>query len=325
MNKVNELRVLKEVERLLDKKKWYDRLNYKESNANNRIRIGNTTYCFEYMTKMDLSYIKHQAILRKKENIIYFREYIPPAYAEQLINENINFVDTAGNAFIRNNRTHIEITGKRKINTGRSINFRRRITPAAVKFIYLLLRDKNALNKTYRELGVDAGIGYGGITKIVSDLTENNFIIELNNNKKIINKNELFDRWIEGYLDNFDHKNILGKFRFNNKWTKFDIVDNTLAKWGGEIAANKMGVGIKPVEYILHVDTNILNEIIETNMLLRADDGNVVLKNKFWMGEEAGDIVDAMLIYADLIASGNQRDEEAAKILYEKYINERFR
>ncbi|MDD3744707.1 MAG: type IV toxin-antitoxin system AbiEi family antitoxin, partial [Lentimicrobiaceae bacterium] len=324
MNKKNELEVLKKIEELLTKTRWADKIDFKES-GNNRIRIGNVPYYLEYMAKMDIGYIKHHRILKKHENIVYFRDYVPPAYAEQLISEKINFIDTTGNVYIQNNRIHIEITGKKISNKRRSINIRRRINPAAVKFIYLLLKDRNAINKTYRELAKEADIGYGGITQIVSNLKENNFIIEMNNKKKIINKNELFNRWVEGYLDNFAHKNILGRFRFNNEWTKFDPVDNKLAKWGGEIAANRMGIAIKPVEYILHVDKKIIKEVIETNMLLMAEDGNVVLKNKFWTSKERGDMVDVMLIYADLMTSVNQRDEEAAKTLYEKYIKEYLR
>jgi hypothetical protein len=60
-------------------------------------------------------------------------------------------------------------------------------------------------------------------------------------------------------------------------------------------------------------------------MLLKEANGNVQLKNKFWNFEDKGDMVDAMIVYVDLIGNGNQRDEEAAKLIYETHIAKHLR
>ena len=51
--------------------------------------------------------------------------------------------------------------------------------------------------------------------------------------------------------------------------------------------------------------------------------GDVEILERFWQPEEAWpyeDMVHPILVYADLIATGNQRNIETAKVIYEQYI-----
>ena len=53
------------------------------------------------------------------------------------------------------------------------------------------------------------------------------------------------------------------------------------------------------------------------------ESGNVEVLQKFWQFEnsEKPGLVPALLVYADLIASGNSRNLETAKIIYKKYLD----
>lgn len=301
----------------------FDETNKKYKDFENNVKIGDDIYQLKYITNTDLNNIRHQKAQNTK--IIFVKNYLNRKDAEKMINENINFIDTAGNAFIRNNRIHIEIIGKRKELLETNMIVREKMTPAAVKLIFLLLRDPNAINNPYRQLAKDAGIGFGGVTKIFKDLKKNNYVVVMNGKKILNNTRNLFDKWVEGYLQNLNHKIILGNFKFNKDWTEFKGVNKLEARWGGEVAAYKLGGNIKPTELTLYIDSNYYDELIKTNMLLKDVNGNVLLKNKFWHIENEGEIADAMIVYVDLIGSGNQRDEEAAKLIYETHIAKHLR
>lgn len=329
VNNKTEFRVMKEIKRLFVENRWgilvFAETNKKHKDFENDVKIGDDIYQLKYITNTDLNYIRHQKARHTKEKVIFVKDYLNRKDADEMIKENINFIDTAGNAFIKNNRIHIEITGKRKELFETIMIVREKMTPAAVKLNFLLLRDPNAINKPYRQLAKDAGIGFGGVTKIFEDLKRNNYIVVMNGKKILTNTRKLFDKWVEGYLQNLNHKIILGNYKFGKAWTEFKGVNKTEAKWGGEVAAYKLGGNIKPAELTLYIDQNYYDELIKTNMLLKEANGNVLLKNKFWNFEDKGDMVDAMIVYVDLIGNGNQRDEEAAKLIYETHIAKHLR
>ena len=70
------------------------------------------------------------------------------------------------------------------------------------------------------------------------------------------------------------------------------------------------------------------------NQLQKDEDGNVELLKKFWTSElnneeQNGkkthtDCVPYILVYADLIATADQRNIETAKIIYDEYLYRYF-
>jgi len=51
--------------------------------------------------------------------------------------------------------------------------------------------------------------------------------------------------------------------------------------------------------------------------------GDVEILERFWQPDKTwqyGDLVHPILVYADLLATGNQRNIETAKMIYEQHI-----
>jgi len=73
----------------------------------------------------------------------------------------------------------------------------------------------------------------------------------------------------------------------------------------------------------MYITADQLNQVLLENKLRQDEKGNVEILARFWQQaifrhpEEA---VHPILIYADLLATGNQRNLETAKLIYERHI-----
>jgi len=78
----------------------------------------------------------------------------------------------------------------------------------------------------------------------------------------------------------------------------------------------------------IYTDRAQLNNFLIDNRLRKDPAGNIEVLQRFWKpAKKTGleETVHPLLIYADLLATGNQRNIETAKIIYEQYINRYLR
>ena len=120
----------------------------------------------------------------------------------------------------------------------------------------------------------------------------------------------------------------LGRFRGDGEWWKDCPLDPTLVQWGGEVAAAKLTGYLKPGTVTLYADKHRFGEFVVANRLIKDPQGNIEILERFWplnndFGE--GDTVHPIIIYADLVAIGDQRTMETARIIYEQHIDKYFR
>jgi len=271
--------------------------------------------------------------LRWKENAKYplllATKYIPPQAAFRLRENGIQFVDTVGNAFINQPPLFIFVQGN-KPKPGEIV-----AAPAArlfkgvgLKIVYLLLCRPELVVRPYRELADMAGVALGTVNVTVMELIKKGFILDMGKKgKKLLDTKTLFDRWIAAYPDNLKPKLLLGRFRGDGDWWKDAQLDPVYAQCGGEVAAAKLTGYLKPGAVTLYVDKNRLPELVITNRLKKDPQGNVEILQRFWPpknGFGEGDTVHPILVYADLLALGEQRTMETAQILYERYLDKYF-
>jgi len=76
----------------------------------------------------------------------------------------------------------------------------------------------------------------------------------------------------------------------------------------------------------LYADKNRLTELVVANRLKKDPNGNVEIFIRFWPqnGFGADDTVPPILIYVDLVALGEQRTMETARMIYEQHLNRHF-
>jgi hypothetical protein len=99
------------------------------------------------------------------------------------------------------------------------------------------------------------------------------------------------------------------------------------AFWGGEVAANRLLHQLVPQTATIYAKGTPKQIIAEYKM--RADvNGDVEILNAFWNPQEVptvGDVVPPILAYADLTATTDGRNLEAAKMIYDQYVEPAFR
>lgn len=163
----------------------------------------------------------------------------------------------------------------------------------------------------------------GTIDWTVKDLKEMGCFIDMGKrNRKLMNLENLLRRWVEAYPEQLRPKLILERFETDNPdWWKKIRITNFGACWGGEVAATHLTHYLKPQKIIIYTGEP-LGKLALINRLRKAPQGNIEVLAPFWNFEyEFADQGTAppILVYADLIATGDPRND-AARLIYEKYI-----
>ena len=98
------------------------------------------------------------------------------------------------------------------------------------------------------------------------------------------------------------------------------------AYWGGEMAADRLTGNLKAERLTIYTRENPLKLIADFK--LRVDlNGDLEILDAFWDPKilaEEGDIVPPLLAYADLMATTDGRNMEAAKLIYERHSETRL-
>lgn len=284
------------------------------------------------VTKATIGYVAAQIRCFEKNGILVTRQVTPPM-AERLKTMGIAFIDTAGNAYINDPPVFIYIVGrKNKVVPVKNITGRA-FRPAGLKVIFALLCRPELARAPYREIVNATHVAQGTVGWVMNDLKQQKFLADRGKyGRKLINTAKLFDTWVETYARELRPKLLIGTYKTTkNEWWKNVDWWKATACLGGEPAAAVLTDYLKPETITVYTPENP-NQFLLTHQLRKDPDGDVELLKKFWdidfpwdhEGNHAGNydgIAPPLLIYADLIATGNDRNIETAKIVYDKYIH----
>ena len=138
----------------------------------------------------------------------------------------------------------------------------------------------------------------------------------------------MLNRWIEVWPEKLKPKYYVGSFAADNaEWWKNLNIQNYDGYWGGEVAAAKYTGYLKPAETTLYLPEGKQGKLFQEARLRKVTDQNVHTEGvvhvyrPFWPERTLNnELVHPILVYADLIATGDQRCLEAAEGIYDKYI-----
>ena len=281
----------------------------------------NLTKTGEIQVLLNLDKMQHPFFLATR--------YIPPEAATRLRNAGIQFIDTVGNAFVNQPPLLIVVQGNKPEKGETALTTARIFRGVGLKIVYLFLCQPELVERTYRDLAEMTNVALGTVKSTMTELIQKGFVFDMGKKgKKLQDNKKLFERWIAAYPDYLKPKQLLGRFRGDGDWWKDIPLDPTLAQWGGEIAAAKLTGYLKPDTVTLYADKHRFGELVIANKLKKDPLGNIEILERFWPLEnvvDEGDTVHPILIYADLVAIGDQRTMETARIIYEQHIDQYFR
>ncbi|SHI34190.1 type IV toxin-antitoxin system AbiEi family antitoxin [Pseudozobellia thermophila] len=267
----------------------------------------------------------------KKLPVLVASKYITPTAKEVLKAQGINYIESYGNAFLNLEGLKLYIeknNGKPIYNTNTKI-----FTQAGCQLIFQLLKHPETINKTVRYLAHQSEVSIGSTSKILNQLQEEGFIIKWNDEKKyqLVNREELLERWIPVFNEKVLPNYKIGQFTFSafneNDWRNKLLYPSL--KWGGEPAASLLTNHLTPELFSLYT-TEEKRDIITKFRLVPDPDGPISVYLKFWRDKSAiesitnlalgKNVAHPILIYAELVHSGNERNLETAKIIFDQYV-----
>ena len=293
-----------------------------------RIAYNNTGWYFAVEAKASVTRatagLEKLDPLNRDEKVLLITAYVTPPIAELLKELNIFFIDAVGNAYINEPPLFVFIKGNKPLAALDAAPRRRLFKPGGLKVLFTLLNKPDMVNKSYRDIARAAGVALGTVGWIIRDLKEMGFYLEIGRgNRKLLNLDRLFKRWVEAYPEQLRPKLIRARFAADSRdwWQEVNIEDFG-ACWGGEVAAAKLTRYLKPEKTIIYTNEPF-GKLVLKNKLRKTEHGNVEILTPFWNFDyalEKQGLAPPLLIYADLMATGDVRNIETAGTIYEKHF-----
>ena len=258
----------------------------------------------------------------EKRPVLLVAKYINPNMFDKLVELGLNILDCAGNCYIRYMNGNIPVfhlTNKGEKNVFANEKAYPVFQDAGIKVIFYLLQDKNNINKAYREIQENTGVALGTVKNVIDELVTRNFILVTDKGRILKNRKALLDLWVENYNQVLKPKLLIGRMAFRtneqrNKWKTMELPEGMF--WGGEGAANMIDNYLGPGAFEIYTD--VPTAYLMKNGFVKQDaNGEIKVYQKFWKWETETHLVPLILVYADLMGSGNDRCLEAANRLME--------
>ena len=294
------------------------------------IKAGNNPIQFQTIIKNEireqaLPELLQQMQQNKGEGLLVCR-YIPKPIKEILKNQGINYLETAGNCFIRKEGLYLYINDK-TVTKERQTKDGKLWKTAGIKFIFGILLQPTLLNEPYRKMAEITGVALGNIGPFLDELKNEGFLKEgIENGHPILfleNMEPLRNKWIAMFNAVLKPKLKQGRFRFVDKHMldQWEQLPNTDYFWGGETAGAVLTNHLHPEVFTIF--TKQPKIILMKQLKLVPDPaGNVEILDVFWhdqLNYKQG-LVPPLLAYADLVNSLDSRNREIADRIKQQYL-----
>ena len=262
--------------------------------------------------------------------------YITREVAEYCRQLRLPFIDTAGNAYLEAAGLLVYVVGQARPVELRKGNFRA-LNPAGLKLTFTLLCRPRLLNENYRNIAAAAGVALGTVGADMKDLEARGFFnLETPpHRRQVLDPERMLQEWVTHYPITLRPKLNLGRFRADPERLQHTDLAPLNACWGGEPAAEKLTRYLKPAHFTIYAGEPIA-KLVAAGRMRAEPGGNVEILEKFWSFPAAPadkngapdvlppDIVPPILAYADLLATHDGRNAEAARMIYEQRIAPAF-
>lgn len=265
-----------------------------------------------------------EQVARLPQPALLAAQYVNPNMADRLKQMNVFFVDTVGNAYLDVPGVFIYATGQKppaKLLTERPV---RAFRQAGLKVIFALLCRQDLLGGPYRTVARTAGVALGTIGWIFDDLEKLGYLARLRGKgRKLAQREKLLERWVATYPEQLRPKLVIGRYAAPDRdWWKEARIHEHQAYWGGEIAAARLTVYLKPEDVTIYA-RGLPGPLLAVHRLRKDARGNVEVLKTFWDADVDGtekEVVHPILAYADLLQTGDARNLETARRLYDAEI-----
>lgn len=262
---------------------------------------------------------------RLGEQALLVADYITPPMAEELKARGVAFLDAAGNAYLDRPPLLIWVKGQRPPEAwhGAARGAGRAFQASGLQVIFALLCHPEWADRPYRDIAAAAGVAHGTVGWVMAELPKLGFVADVQGKRRLLQRERLLQQWAEAYARTLRPRLVLGRYRTEtiDWWKTLNPLKYGLIL-GGEPAAARLTKHLRPGAITLYGER--AEPRLTLDFGLRPDpNGNVEILRRFWKFDAAPpELAPAPLVYADLLATGDARCIETAKLLYERILAE---
>ena len=254
------------------------------------------------------------------DGILVVERRLTPTQAREYRQRGIPHLDLDGNGWIdlpgfklwvegRGSRRELEATSV----SGPATPSNRAFTPSGARLVFTLLSRPDLRAAPMRELSHLSGISLGATAEAIQALADNGHLLAGDPERQLIAVPELVAKWIESFRTRLMPS--LKTLTFTG--AKVDeVVDHVVNGPGTEMVAGEAATDvIRRAETVTLYTKWPPTHLVRALKLTRSSDApNIILREKFWH-EDLFDtpFAPAVLTAAELIASGDPRQREAAQ------------
>lgn len=257
---------------------------------------------------------------------ILFALHVPRKIGHYLGEHGINYVDKAGNCRLQIGTDYIAvIEGQTPIYSAAS---GRGIGVPGYRVLFTILVKPEILDSSVRTLAEMAAVSKTTVAETLGRLEKEGFIGPEQSGRRILNPKGLLDRWMIGY-EISRPKLIFGEFRTPDptpealeRRVELELGNSVHWAWGGGAAAMRLTKHYRGEKTVLHI-SDPKNDLLKRLRALPANDGPFIVYRTLSKIAFEGTVprtVHPLLIYSELMSTGDSRAREAAMEIREYYL-----
>lgn len=300
------------------------KLDYKPAGGyDGKLRLNYNQLAYDFIVKWKKEVRKHvihelEDIRQPYMNVILIAARIPTSTKAALRERKIAYIEANGNIYLEKENIFLYINANKPYQLAMEKG-NRAFTKTGLKVLFHLLIKPELINQTQREIAEFTGVGLGNIPQVIEGLKDTGYLLPLNKKEYAWeNKEELFDRWIENYQTILRPALKKKSYQIRIPWQNIEL-NEEMATWGGEPAADLLTNHLRPEKFILYTNEN-QDELIKKYKLQPKIDGELSVIELFWNKELNQKTAPPFLVYAELILEGGKRNKETAEMIYHEFI-----
>lgn len=269
---------------------------------------------------------------RLGQQALLVTDYVNPALADELKTRGVAFLDTAGNAYLDQPPLLVWVKGEKPAAKTVPPHTGRAFQPTGLQVLFALLCNPQAVNRPYRELARMAGVAHGTVGWVMPDLQQMGHVRNLKRGeRRLFDGERLLGQWVDAYARVLRPRMLIRRFYALTLqgWKDWPLVKHA-ALWGGEPAGAILTKYLRPGELTIYAEKVPALFAAKQKLLTEPAPGHTAIvdvRKRFWnfTGEENHPaLVPPLLVYADLLATGDGRCIETAKLIYDGYLARLF-
>lgn len=257
-------------------------------------------------------------------------DYVTPPIADKLKEHGVPFLDAAGNAYLEYPGVFIWVKGQKPAASVVPPALGRAFQPTGLQVLFALLCNPALIDKPYRELAQIAGVAHGTVGWVVPDLQQQGFVIGFRGTRRkrrLVNLERLLAQWVDAYARQLRPRTLIGRYYAPTlqDWQDWPLAQYG-ALWGSEPAGALLTEYLRPGELTIYADKLPTLLAARQRFIKTTEPGHaavVDVRRKFWnfsTKADRTDVVPPVLVYADLLATGDGRCIETAKMVYDAHV-----